>query len=306
MKAAELAVDDFAQRMALRGIALRISPVTVRLRSPLRHFAGQVRDLYRDYELADAEVGVDIDIRVLLCRGTRSRWIREVQFIVDGTAPFEPFPVSHAFAMFEWGLNWVFAQRMHQYLLLHAAVVERGGHALVMPGWPGSGKSTLAASLVCRGWRCLSDEFGAIADGGAEAVPFVRPTGLKNASIDVVRAIAGDACIGTVFPGTHKGTVAHFRPSADGIHQADRRARVAAVVFPEFRAEAPATVEPLSPTAAFLRLAGNAFNYEIVGERGFRTVAAIVRRCPSHVLRYGDLAEAHSALDAILRSANRG
>jgi HprK-related kinase A len=304
MKVAELAIDEFARRMASRGVALRIPPVTVRLRSPLRQLAEQVTDLYRDYELADAEAGVDFDIRVLRCRNRWQRRTQEVQFVVDGTAPFEPFPVPHAFAMFEWGLNWVFAQRMHQFLLLHAAVVERGGYALVMPAWPGSGKSTLAASLACRGWRYLSDEFGAIADGGTEAVPFVRPTGLKNASIDIIRAFAADACIGPVFSGTHKGTVAHFRAPAESVRQGDRRARIAAVVFPEFRAEAQLTVESLSPAAAFLRLAGNAFNYEIVGERGFRTVAAIVRRCQTLMLRYGDLGEAHAALDVIMRNAD--
>jgi predicted ATPase len=32
-------------------------------------------------------------------------------------------------------------------------VVERDGHALILPAMPGSGKSTLTAALVQRGWR---------------------------------------------------------------------------------------------------------------------------------------------------------
>ena len=48
---------------------------------------------------------------------------------------------------------------MNDLLLLHAGV-ERDGLALICPpSW--SGKSTLTAALSLRGWRLLSDEFGA-------------------------------------------------------------------------------------------------------------------------------------------------
>jgi hypothetical protein len=55
----------------------------------------------------------------------------------------------------------------------------------------------------------------------------------------------------------------------------------------------------LPKATAFLKLAGNSFNYEIVGEKGFRALLAIVRRCDSYVLRYGDLSSAHAALSDI-------
>jgi predicted ATPase len=43
--------------------------------------------------------------------------------------------------------------------MLHAAVVEKNGKALILPALPGSGKSTLSAALAMNGWRFLSDEF---------------------------------------------------------------------------------------------------------------------------------------------------
>jgi HprK-related kinase A len=242
---------------------------------------------------------------MLRVRGARAMVHPDVQFVVDGTTPFDPFPLAQALPMFEWGLNWVFAHRMHMYLLLHAAVVERGGLALVLPAWPGSGKSTLAASLASRGWRYLSDEFGAVPDCGVHVVPFARPVALKNESIDVMRAFDPDAFIGTVFPGTRKGTVAHMGVPTQSVLQGDRPAQIAAIVFPDFQPGAPTAVEPLAKAATVIKLAGNAFNYETVGERGFRIVTSMVHRCGSHVLRYGDLAGAHAALDDIMSNVGR-
>ncbi len=305
MKFGALSVDEACAQMAGCGIALRIPPITVRARSSLPDFAIQALQLYRDYELADAADFADVDIRMPAVRGARAWGRPQVQFIVDGTTPFDPFPVAHALPMFEWGLNWVFAHRMHAYLLLHAAVVERGGLAVLLPAWPGSGKSTLAASLASRGWRYLSDEFGAIPECGVDVVPFARPVALKNESIEVMRSFAPDAYIGPVFPGTRKGTVAHLRVPAQSVLHGDRPAQVAAIVFPDFQAGVPTAVEPLAKAAAVLKLAGNAFNYEVVGERGFRIVTSMVRRCGSHVLRYGDLAGAHAALDRIMLDAGR-
>jgi hypothetical protein len=298
MKLAALSGAAVGAALAGDGLALRIPPVIVRVRSPLRGFAGRLAALYRDYEVQDAADYADIDIRMV--RGARlRRWVRPtVQFVIDGIAPFDPFPADHAMPMFEWGLNWVFAHRMHQSLLLHAAAVERDGRALLLPAWPGSGKSTLAASLACAGWRLLSDEFGIIgADGCVH--PFARPAGLKNESIAVMRAIAPEL-VGPVYPRTRKGAVAHLRVPVASLARGTEPARVAAVVFPDFGAGAALAVQAMTPAVAFLKLAHNAFNYEVIGERGFRAVAAIVRAAPCRILRYGDLAAAHAAIDALM------
>jgi HprK-related kinase A len=291
--------------MAAGGMSVAIPPITVRVRSPLGPLAAQIQALYRDYALVGVADFADVDIRMMPVRGLR-KWAKpQVQFVVDGVTPFEPFPADHALPMFEWGLNWVFGQRMHRYLVLHAAVVERGGHALVLPAWPGSGKSTLAASLACRGWRFLSDEFGVVTFPGADVLPFARPVALKNQSIGVMRAFEPDGFIGPVFPKTRKGDVAHFRVPVESVRRGSESTPVGAIVFPDFQSGEPVSVLPLEKATAFLKLAGNAFNYEVVGERGFRAVASIIRRCESYVLRYGDLAEAHRAIDEIMSKVAR-
>jgi HprK-related kinase A len=289
--------------MAAQGLALRIPPITVRIRSPLQVFAEQVRAMYRDYELADAGGFADVDIRMIRVRGAR-RWTRpQVQFIVDGTTPFDPFPIDHALPMFEWGLNWVFGHRMHNHLLLHAATVERDGQALLLPAWPGSGKSTLSASLACRGWRLLSDEFGVVRLSDTKVLPFARPVALKNESIAVMRAFGPDATFGPTFPKTRKGAVAHLRVPEESVARGDEPATIGAIVFPDFQSGSSNWIRPLPKATALLKLAGNSFNYEVVGEAGFRTLSTIVGRCESYVLRYGDLADAHAALDGIMSKA---
>jgi HprK-related kinase A len=305
MTVGALSVQAVRARLAARGLALRIPPVTVRLRSPLRFLADQIHALYRDYPLSDADNFADIDIRMLPVGGLRRLGRRQVQFVVDGVTPFDAFPLDHALPMFEWGLNWVFSHRMHAFLLLHAAAVERDGHALLLPAWPGSGKSTLAASLSCSGWRLLSDEFGVVTLSESDVLPFARPIALKNESIDVMRAYDPAAFIGEIFPRTRKGDVAHFRVPQQSVSRGRERAPVAAIAFPDFKLGEAVSVNPLPKATAFLKLAGNAFNYEVVGEQGFRAVASIVHRCSSFVLRYGDLAGAHSALNDIMREASR-
>jgi HprK-related kinase A len=285
--------------MGAKGIALRIPPVTVRVRSDVPAFALQLHDVYRDYELRAAAEFADVDIRVL-ARRWRSK---EVDLVVDGTTPFDPFPVEHALATFEWGLNWVFAQRTNMWLLLHAAAVERDGSALLLPAYPGGGKSTLAASLATRDWRLLSDEFGIVTDERGTVRPFVRPPAIKNAAIDVLRKFAPDASFGPVMPNTRKGTIAHMRVPRASIAGGEAAARAGMIAFPEFEAGAPVSVARIGRADAFMRLAVHAFNYEVLGERAFRMVGELVRRCPCHVLRYGNLGEAHAALDSLARTA---
>ena len=303
MKIADLSSKGVHDRMSSAGLAMAIPPITVRLRSPLLFFAEQIRALYADYDVLDVDRFADADIRLLPVPGVRQWLRRQVQFIVDGVAPFEPFPLDHALPMFEWGLNWVFCHRMHQFLLLHSAVVERGGRALLLPAWPGCGKSTLAASLSCRGWRFLSDEFGVVSFDGAKVLPFARPVALKNESIGVMRAFDDASFIGPVFPKTRKGDVAHFRVPSASVSKADQAADIAVIVFPDFQSGAAVEILPLARATAFLKLAGNAFNYEVVGERGFQAIASIMQRCPSVILRYGDLDAAHAAIDHIMQSA---
>ncbi|HQX48181.1 MAG TPA: HprK-related kinase A, partial [Steroidobacteraceae bacterium] len=219
--------------------------------------------------------------------------------IVDGRAPHEDMPAGQALPVLEWGINLVIALRYHCYLMLHAAVLERGGRALLLPAWPGHGKTTLCAALAHRGWRLFSDEFGLVRPGTRELVPIPRPMPLKNASIDVIRRFAPEAFLGPVIPGTRKGTIAHVRPPAQSVARARETAPAAWIVFPRWEAGATLSLEEMPKSAGYMQLATNAFNYEMLGEPGFETARGLVDGARCYRLVYSDLDEAVAALGAL-------
>jgi HprK-related kinase A len=202
--------------------------------------------------------------------------------------------------MLEWCLNWCIESRAHQYLMIHAAIVERHGAALILPAPPGSGKSTLTAALISRGWRLLSDELTLINPTTGMAVPISRPVGLKNESIEVIRDFVPDAVIGPLALDKTKGTIAHLKPPADSVGKADEMALPQWVVFPQFLAGSPAVLTTYSKPNALLRLADSAFNYSQHGVRGFETLSALIDRCGCYEFTYGRLGEAIAQFDSLV------
>ena len=255
-------------------------------------------ELLRDHRVVDDPVR-DFHVEVTSPSPLR-RWVRpQVQFFVDGRAPFEPLPARHHLPILEWGINWCIAARSHHLLMLHAAVVEREGRAMLFPAWPGHGKSTLCTALVHSGWRLLSDEFGLVRPRDGLMVPLPRLMPLKNESIEVIRRFAPDAHIGPSFHGTRKGTVAHVRPPTESVERAGEPATPAWLVFPRWVRGSPLRLEPMPKAQAFLMVASNAFNYEVLGETSFRLVDAMVGACACYSLTYSDLGEAVAALDRV-------
>ena len=57
----------------------------------------------------------------------------------------------------------------------------------------------------------------------------------------------------------------------------------------------------MAKSQAFLMVATNAFNYEVLDETAFRLVADMVRTCDCYSLIYSDLDEAIAALDELSR-----
>jgi len=257
-----------------------------------------VSTFYLDQVLTEASPFADF--HVTLRRPAFRRWVRpQVRFLLDGKSPFRPLPAEQAFALFEWGLNWCVAQHAHRFLMLHAAVAERAGWTVILPGAPGAGKSTLCAALVNRGWRLLSDEFALVSLDDGRLTPLVRPVSLKNESVDVIRRFAPGVVIGPVARDTAKGTVAHMKAPADSIARAEETALPAWIVLPRYRPDAPLALEPHPRAETFMFLAQNAFNYHVLGSRGFEALADLTDRCSCHTLTYASLDEAVATLGTL-------
>jgi HprK-related kinase A len=215
-----------------------------------------------------------------------------VQFYLDGRAPFKPLPFDQAAAMFEWGLNYCVSSHCHQYLIIHAAVVERQGRAIIFPAPPGSGKSTLCAGLVNRGWRLLCDELTLVRLQDGRVDPFPRPVSLKNESIDVIRRFAPEAVVGPVVHDTTKGTVAHLKPPSDSVVRMHETAEPAWVVFPQYKPSEAPRLTPVPRARAFMRVAEHTFNYSLLGAKGFRALAQLIDSTDCFDFSYSQLEEA--------------
>ena len=278
---------------------MRIGPFDVNLRNGIRAIESPLHRLYRDYPLLDDDRVFSFHARLTHAPGFPGLHRRLVRFTVDGRAPHEDLPREHALAVLEWGLNFVIALRTHSLLMLHAAAVERFGAVMLLPASPGHGKTTLCVGLVHRGWRLFSDEFGLVRPSSGDVVPVPRPMSLKNESIDVIRAFAPDAELGPRIPNTRKGTVAHVQPPAESIREAAETARVKWIVFPRWQAGAKLALDAVPNAEAFMQLATNAFNYEMLGERSFAAVRELVAGARSFRLVYSDLEEAVERLTGL-------
>jgi HprK-related kinase A len=233
------------------------------------------------------------DYHVEIWRPPLRRWFRpQAVFRFDGHAPFLPGPKRHASPILEWGMNWVISTTAHQYLIIHAAVVERHGLALLLPAPPGSGKSTLSAGLAFRGWRLLTDELALVVPATGSITPLARPISLKNESIQVIRRFAPEAVLGPPSEGTIKGTIALLKPPASAIGAIDQPALPRWIVFPKYQAGAALRHTPRSKAATFVELGESAMNYHILGELGFETMANLIDRCDIGDFVYSDLDEA--------------
>lgn len=269
-----------------------MGPFVASLRSPLAEVSKAVSSLYADYPLASEGEFTDFHVAVRRPSGLRNWWKPQVVFELDGQEPFNPLPGDQGFPLLEWGLNWCVYGMCHQYLILHAAVLERGGRALILPAPSGSGKSTLCAGLLFRGWRLLSDELALICPHEGNLVPHPRPVSLKNASIQVLQGFAPEVRFGSQVEETSKGIVAHFAAPVAAIRAAGQRATPAWVVMPRYVAGAPARLRPLERSRAFMQLVENAFNYAVFGAEGFELLGSLVDGCECFTFEYSRLDEA--------------
>lgn len=281
---------------------MRTGAIVTRIWSSLPEIAEGIRLVYSEHPIEPEDGFADFHVRVARPAGLR-RWLKpQVEFQFDGAPPFLPLPGDQAFPILEWGLNWCVSAHCHQYLIVHAAVVERSGRALVLPAPPGSGKSTLCAGLVNRGWRLLSDELALIDPASGAVAPLPRPVSLKNASIDVIRRFAPGAVLSATVHDTLKGSVAHMKPPKEAVRRAHEPAAPRWIVMPRYEAAASNELRPLSRGRAFMQLAESSFNYHVHARQGFELLVQTVQACECFEFVYSDLESAIQVFDRLSRA----
>jgi HprK-related kinase A len=292
MKLATLSKKAVIQSLKTGGLRLKVGGFNVCLSSSVVAVADHLLSLYGAFDVVNDEAFIDFYTSLASPSKVRRYFRAQVNFSFDGYIPFKPLPYKQASALFEWGLNWCIANHSHQYLVIHAAVVECNGQAFIFPGKPGSGKSTLCAALVCSGWRLLSDELTLLSVVDGLVYPVPRPISLKNRSIDVIRNFSPDVVIGQVISDTAKGAIGHVRPPDECVYSGEIPAKPAKLIFPQYLAGSKTHLTPLSKSRALLKVAENCFNYNILGVQGFNSAGDLIDTSDCYEFNYSCLEEA--------------
>ncbi len=303
MIVADLSASDLRDALHA-GLKLRTGPVVTQIQSTLPEVVAGIALHYANHPVEAHNGFADFHVRIAKPKGLRHWFQPQVLFFFDNEPPFHPLPANQAFPMLEWGLNWCVSNLCHQYISIHAAVLERNGKALVLPAPPGSGKSTLCAGLLHHGWRLLSDELALINPATLAITPLPRPVSLKNASIDVIKEFAPTAVMNPPVHDTIKGTVAHMRPPASALIHAGEKALPGWLVLPQYTPEADAILAPLSKARALMALIENSFNFNLHGEQGFTALANWIEASDSYTFTYSSLDEAVPIFDELAERAH--
>lgn len=301
MRVADLSPSALHRHLRGDGLDLSLGPFQVRLRSPFPEMSNWLAKLYAGHPVRPREFA-DFHVSVEAPRGLRRFLKPQTVFSADGVQPFHPLPRAHAGPSFEWGLNWCIATRAHRYLIFHAAVLERDGQAVLLPGEPGAGKSTLCAGLAMSGWRLLTDELGLLDPGTGLLHGIARPVNLKNRSIEVIRERFPEAVLSDVCHDTAKGSVALMAPPGESVRRVAEPVRPRWVITPEYAAGATARLEPHSRATSFMELAHNSFNYSILGTAGFEALGSLIDVCDCYHFRYASLDDARDTFEALVRN----
>jgi HprK-related kinase A len=295
----ELPKGEVRRRLHSDGLVLQTGPLHVRIRSDVPAVEDGLCTLYGDYPAPDPGIFCEASVQVAFLSGLR-RWVRPiVQFLHDGRPVFEPMPADHALPLTEWALNWAVGSQAHHYLILHAAVIERNGLAVLLPAPPGSGKSTLCAALIFRGWRLLSDELTLVDLNTSQLLGPVRPISLKNQSIEIIRSFADGPTMSRPTQRTAKGTVALLRASRVHVEQALMPATPRWIIFPRYQDGTEARLTARTRADTLMQLSRNAFNSGVTAREGFHALADVVAASDCYDYTYSRLDDAIAQFDEL-------
>lgn len=304
MQIADFTPGELRRQLNAEGLRIKTGPFVFAIRSSLAPVCEGLFSLYDAFEIPPRESFADFHISVEKAKGLR-RWVRPQSiFEFDGAVPFKPLAANQGFALLEWGMNWCIYNHAHAYLIIHGAVLERHGQALLLPAPSGSGKSTLCGALMSRGWRLLSDELILLNPDDGLIYPLGRPISLKNSSIDVLRAFAPEHFISEPIHDTAKGSVAHMKPTQGSVMRNNECAQPRWAIFPKYTKGIKTKLAPIGKPDLCMRLIDNAFNYNIHGVQGFMSMTSMVSNMTAFTATYESLDEVIALIDQITINSN--
>src|SRR5271166_299493 len=127
-------------KFRITGVRLRLAGLCLNLRTDVPAVIPQILDMYGEHPIEPGPGIDDFQVHLAYTSPLRRLVRRKVQAFVDGKVGFAPSPHRLAYLSIEAALNWC-VSATYSNLVLHAAAVERGGVAAILPAPSSSGKS---------------------------------------------------------------------------------------------------------------------------------------------------------------------
>lgn len=286
-------------------------PFTMAVSSPIPNVQRYIESHYGNNLIEDNDsVFTDFTIHLGYGKGIR-RWFRQqATFMFNHHEPFKPLPLNQANAMLEWGMNWIISSYAHQYLIIHAATLEKDGKGIIISAPSGSGKSTLCAYLAANGWQLLSDELALIDPDTLQLHGLGRPINLKNQSVDLMRNYYAHSEFSPIIQDTHKGKISlvkapmvthQFAQHSSRLSEPPRlTADPALFVFVSYVPTEPCYVEKVTQSHALTEIIQNSFNFGLLNQQGFKTAKALAQKTKAIFIEYHNFQECESVIKEYL------
>ena len=270
-----------------RELHFSVGAVNLSLRSDCPSFLAEYLSLYAPYRCdaaRDNSIAVEIEARRRF-PWRRGPWVIQTKaadrFLVQRRREVLPH--------LEWMISWQIIRQREDYVQLHAASLETGGQALLLPGEPGSGKSTLAAGLLARGWSYFCDEFALINLATRTAHPFPRALCIKEPSFPVMDRLGLPLRRKTPYRKPTKGRVAFLNPLDVRPDAVGRPSRVHWVVFPHYVEGATPVLRTIPRSQAAFELSRQCFNFHVHQANAMALLADLIRDADCYQLTAGDI-----------------
>jgi len=221
-----------------------------------------------------------------------------VSYIVRGEEPrLSARNPGELLYLFDKDLTIELQRRRTDLYFIHAAVVSRGGAALVFAAPSGSGKSTLAWALLAHGFRYLSDELAPIDLDSMCVHAYPHAIHLKRPPPAPYALPAG--AIETPWGWHVPGAELPREPLRDPL-------RIGAICFIDRSGVLPSRPNPVTRASAAARLFANALNPLAHPNDGLDAAVRIAQAVPCFELDTSSLPQACAGLEQLADSAAGG
>jgi hypothetical protein len=245
-------------------VRYRFFNVPVEIGSETAEMAGQIGALYAEFE--DRSEDAPLFRYVVACgQGAGGHVI-----LRNGECVAEIPEGKSALLVLEDKVMEEVIAEVEGMFFIHAAVLSKGGVAVLLPGASGAGKSTLSLALASRGWAYLSDEIAPINEDDLRVRPFLRGIKLRPASFEF-------------FPSLNaRETTAHnerqyLRLRELPITLGDGSHEIKSVIFPKYRAGAEPRLSPIPKAMAASVLAKCSLSFQRGNGRTLLMIERLVK-----------------------------